>query len=56
MTTWTMAKYALALAGLALVVLSDNLGRRWPGYIGLGLLLAAFLLRFVQRRRESRNE
>ena len=52
---WTLAKYVLALAGLALVLLSDNLGRPWIGYPGLVLIGAAFLLRFAQRR-ASRGE
>jgi hypothetical protein len=47
---WTYAKYALALAGLALVLLADNLGKKWLGYPGIGLILVAFLLRFAQRR------
>jgi hydrogenase/urease accessory protein HupE len=49
-TGWTLAKYALALAGLALVIGAERIGRPWVGYIGLGLLVAAFALRFVQRR------
>ena len=53
MNGWLLAKYALALAGIALVVLADDAGRRWLGYVGLGLIVAAFLLRFVQRRRTS---
>jgi len=48
---WLLAKYALALTGVALVLLSDSAGRRWIGYLGLGLIVTAFLLRFVQRRR-----
>lgn len=47
---WTYAKYALALAGLAMVLLADNLGKRWVGYLGIGLILVAFVLRFLQRR------
>jgi hypothetical protein len=50
---WLLAKYALALAGIALVLLADYVGRRWLGYVGLGLVVSAFLLRFVQRRRTS---
>jgi len=48
---WTLAKYALALAGLALVLLADQTGKKWLGYPGLGLILAAFLIRFLQRRK-----
>jgi hypothetical protein len=51
MTGWTYAKYLLALAGVVLVLAGESTGRRWVGYIGLGLLVAAFLLRFVQRAR-----
>jgi hypothetical protein len=50
---WLLAKYALALAGIALVLLADYAGRRWLGYAGLGLVFSAFLLRFIQRRRTS---
>ena len=50
---WTLAKYALALAGLALVLLADQTGKKWLGYPGLGLILAAFLLRFLQRRKSA---
>ena len=52
---WTYAKYVLALAGLALVLLADNLEKRWLGYPGLALILAAFLLRFVQQRAARRD-
>lgn len=50
MSGWVLAKYVLALAGLALVLVADSLGRRWVGFVGLGLIIAAFALRFVQRR------
>lgn len=53
MNNWTLAKYALALAGIALVLAGDRVGRPWLGYPGLALLVAAFLLRFVQRRRQK---
>lgn len=56
MNPWTVAKYALALAGLGLVVMADQIGRRWIGYAGLGLLVVAFLLRFAQRRFATRRE
>ena len=46
---WTVAKYALAIVGLALVVTAPNLGRPWLGYIGIALIVAAFLLRFKYR-------
>jgi hypothetical protein len=50
MSGWTIAKAALALLGLTLLVVGDRLGLRWLGYMGLVPLLAAFLLRFAQRR------
>lgn len=53
MSGWTLAKYALALAGLALVLLADQTGKKWLGYPGLGLILAAFLVRFLQRRKSA---
>ncbi len=55
MTAWTLAKYALALAGIALVLAGDRLGRPWMGYPGLALIVVAFLLRFVQRRAAKRT-
>jgi hypothetical protein len=50
MSGWTIAKLALALLGLALLVLGDRLGLPWLGYVGLVPLLTAFLLRFAQRK------
>ncbi len=41
---------ALALLGVALLIYGDNTGRPWLGYMGLAPILAAFLLRFVQKR------
>ena len=49
MSHWTYVKYALALAGLALVVSADRLNRHWLGYVGIGLILVAFLLRLIYR-------
>ena len=49
-TGWTMAKYALAVLGLAIVVGADQLGRPVFGYVGLLLIGTAFLLRFLPRR------
>lgn len=51
MNGWVLAKYALALAGIALVLFADRTGRTWLGYVGIGFVVVAFLLRFVQRRR-----
>ena len=55
MNGWTVAKYALAVAGLVLVVGADRVGMRWLGYLGLGLILVAFLLRYPQRRALRRS-
>lgn len=46
---WTLAKYLLAFAGLAIVLLGDHRGIPGLGYLGLALIVAAFLVRFVQR-------
>jgi predicted MFS family arabinose efflux permease len=54
---WTLAKYALAIGGVAVVLLSDRYGAPRVGWLGLGLVLAAFFLRFWQRAKDkSRNE
>lgn len=50
MSGWTLAKYALAVLGLALVVGADRFGVRWVSYPGLGLIVLAFLLRYPQLR------
>ena len=55
MNGWTLAKYALAIAGLALVVGADRFGVRWLGYPGLALIALAFLLRYPQRRMARTN-
>ena len=49
MSAWSLGKYALALLGVALALLGDQVGRPWIGYVGIGLLIVAFLLRFVNR-------
>lgn len=49
MSPWTWAKYILAIAGLALVVTADRLGVHWLGYVGLALIVSAFLLRLKYR-------
>lgn len=53
MNGWTLTKYVLALAGVALVIAGDRTGQRWIGYPGLALVVIAFVLRFVQRRRQA---
>lgn len=55
MNGWTLAKYLLALTGIALVLLSDRVHHQWVGYAGIVLLVSAFALRFVQRRRALRE-
>ncbi len=49
MSALTLAKYALALSGIAIVLAADRWGRPQLGWIGLGLVLAAFVLRFWRR-------
>lgn len=49
MSGWTLAKYLLALCGVLTVILADRYGAPSFGWIGLGLVLAAFFLRFWQR-------
>jgi hypothetical protein len=56
MTGLTIAKYALALSGVAIVLAADRYGRPELGWIGLGLILSAFFLRFWRREKgHSRN-
>jgi predicted MFS family arabinose efflux permease len=52
----TLAKYALALGGVVIVLAADRWGRPQLGWIGLGLILAAFFLRFWRHRKaDARN-
>lgn len=46
---WTLAKYVLALAGIALILYSNNSGQRWLGHLGIGLVAVGFILRFFYR-------
>jgi len=56
MSGLTLAKYALALSGVAIVLAADRIGRPSLGLVGLGLILAAFLLRFRRHgNAEGRN-
>ena len=49
MNALTLAKYALALSGVAIVLAGDRWGKPLLGWLGLGLILAAFFLRFWRR-------
>lgn len=49
MNALTLAKYALALSGVAIVLAADRWGKPQLGWVGLGLILAAFFLRFWRR-------
>jgi len=53
---WMLAKYALTLVGIGLVLAADHFGRRWLGYAGLAIIVLAFLLRFLQRRAGGRGD
>jgi len=57
MSGLTLAKYALALSGVAIVLAADRWGRPQLGWLGLGLILAAFFLRFWRHgKAEPRND
>jgi predicted MFS family arabinose efflux permease len=56
MNGWSLAKYLLTLGGVLAVVLADRFGVPILGWGGLGLVLAAFFLRFWQRAKaQPRN-
>ncbi len=56
MSAWTLAKYVLALAGVLIVIVADRYGVPDLGWLGLGLVMAAFFLRFWQRAKgQPRN-
>ena len=56
MSGWLLVKYALALGGVALLLLGDRVGMRWVSFVGLAVLIAAFSLRFIQRRMSVSRE
>ncbi len=56
MSGWTLAKYTLALSGVLIVLLADRLGAHDFGWVGLGLVLAAFFLRFWQRAKDGSGQ
>ncbi len=49
MSGLTLAKYVLALGGVAIVLAADRLDAPWLGWLGLGFVLSAFFLRFWRR-------
>ena len=55
MNGWSLAKLVLALGGVLIVLLADRFGVPWLSWLGLGLVLSAFFLRFWQRKAQSRN-
>jgi hypothetical protein len=56
MSGLALAKYALVLSGVAIVLAADRLGKPQFGWLGLGLILAAFFLRFWRHgKAEPRN-
>ena len=56
MNGWMLAKYALTLVGIGLVLAADRFGRTWLGYAGLAIIVLAFLLRFLQRRARRQQQ
>lgn len=55
MSGWALAKYLLALGGVLIVILADRYGVPSLGWVGLGLVLAAFFFRFWQRGKVQRR-
>lgn len=56
MSGWTLAKYLLAVGGVLIVLLAGRYDLPFLGWAGLGLVLAAFFLRFWQRAKaQPRN-
>ncbi len=57
MSGLTLAKYVLALSGIVAVLAGDRFGIPLLGWAGLGLILAAFFLRFWRRgKAPARND
>jgi len=50
---WSLAKVVLVLSGVALLLFADQRGIPVLRWLGLALLLAAFLLRFWQRAKDQ---
>ena len=56
MNPWSLAKALLTLLGVLLVLVAERFGVPLLGWAGLGLVLAAFFLRFWQRAKaQPRN-
>ena len=53
MSGWSLAKVVLVLSGVALLLFADQRGISVLGWVGLALLLVAFLLRFWQRAKDQ---
>ena len=49
MNSWSLAKVALVFVGVSLVLTADRFAMPLLAWVGLGLVLAAFFLRFWQR-------
>jgi hypothetical protein len=49
----TIAKLALAVAGVVIWLYGNRTGQATLNYIGIGLLAVAVILRFVSRRRRD---
>ena len=55
MNSWSLAKVVLVLSGVALLLFADQRGIPFVGWVGFGLLVVAFLLRFWQRAKDKRR-
>ena len=55
MTRFFVHKACLGAVGLTTGIAGMSLGRRWLVWTAVGLLAGAFLLRFAEPRRDSRN-
>ena len=53
MSGWSLAKVVLVLSGVALLLFADQRGVPVLGWVGLALLVVAFLLRFWQRAKDQ---
>ena len=53
MSGWSLAKVVLVLSGVALLLFADQREVPVLGWVGLALLVVAFLLRFWQRAKDQ---